>query len=307
MILAAVWFACLQLFVLKRICPFCMAAHACATIAAVIVLCRAPIRPAPTKGWQAQKEVFVTPALLQMIALASLGGLAVLIAGQTLHQLCTYLVKRSDPSVATKPESKAARQFSIYTGKFQLNLDEEPLIGASTAPHVMVSLFDYTCHHCRAMHGHLTQAQRTFSNQLAIVNLAMPLDSSCNRMVKRTYPAHTNACEYARIGLAVWRANRELLAQFDEWIFAPPSPPSLAQARSYAAESRQKVFAEALQQQWIDDQIQRHVAIYEASFLQDRNGRMPQLIIGDAFISGPLNQVSDLYGLLSKELGLTAP
>jgi protein-disulfide isomerase len=242
-----------------------------------------------------------------MIALASLGGLAVLIAGQTSHQPRTYLVKRADPTLAAGPQSKPARQFSIYTGKFQLNLDEEPLIGPPTAPHVMVSLFDYTCHHCRAMHGYLTQAHRTFSNQLAIVNLPMPLESSCNRMVKRTYPAHTNACEYARIGLAVWRANRKFSAQFDDWIFAPPPPPPLAEARRYAAELvGQAAFAETLEQQWIDNQILRNVAIYEASFLQDRNGRMPQLIIGEAFISGPLNHVSDLYGLLLKELSLTA-
>jgi uncharacterized membrane protein len=305
MIFAAGWFVGLQIFFLKKVCPFCMMAQACASIAAGIVLFGTLVQPAPTTDWPLRNEDLVDRSQIKMIGLAALGGVAILIAGQTLHQTPTFLVKRGGAAGLATPKSGGSRQFSILNGKFQLNLEEEPLIGRPNAPHVMISLFDYTCNHCREMHGYLTQVHMTLSNQLAIVNLPMPLDSSCNKMIEFTNPAHTNACEYARIGLAVWRANRDLSGHFDNWIFATPSPPSLDEVRRYAAQLvGKKAFEEALRQEWIETQINRNISIYKASYLQDHNGRMPQLIVGSALIYGPLNQVSDLYALLSKELGL---
>jgi len=52
------------------------------------------------------------------------------------------------------------------------------------------------------MHGHLLEAHRKFSNQLAIVSLPMPLCEKCNRTVKRSPKMHAQSCDYARLGLA---------------------------------------------------------------------------------------------------------
>src|SRR5688572_14560310 len=49
---AVVWFVALQLLVIKAMCPFCMAAHACGLAAAAIVLYLAPVHAAPDKPWQ---------------------------------------------------------------------------------------------------------------------------------------------------------------------------------------------------------------------------------------------------------------
>ena len=291
MILAAMWFTGLQLFYLKKVCPFCMVAHVSASIASGIVLYRALIRPARPADWPLQDEGRIPQSQNKLIILAALGGLVVLVAGQILHQSSTFLVKRGGATGLETPKS-AGHKVSILNGKYQLNLDEEPLIGRPNAPHVMVSLFDYTCNHCREMHGYLTQVHRNLSNQLAIVNLPMPLDSSCNKMIEFTNPANTNACEYARIGLAVWRANRDLSGQFDNWIFTPPSPPSLDEVRSYAVQLvGQKAFEEALGQKWIETQINRNISIYKASYLQDHNGRAAGRNHRECFIYGPLNQV----------------
>ena len=41
---AVLWFVAIQALVLRRFCPWCMASHACASIAAILLLLRAPVR-----------------------------------------------------------------------------------------------------------------------------------------------------------------------------------------------------------------------------------------------------------------------
>src|SRR4029079_8972396 len=53
------------------------------------------------------------------------------------------------PRPVPGPGSKA---FQIYQGRFAFDLNEVPLIGSPTARGAIVSLFDYTCHHCRVTH-----------------------------------------------------------------------------------------------------------------------------------------------------------
>jgi len=356
---AGVWFIGLQLFSIRAVCPFCMAAHGAGLVAATIVLLSAPFRNPPEKPWQAEKEVFVPLMLARKLSLAAVGGLALLVAGQTLHQRKTFAVTTmptnivahpasgtsappplltsgaqptsspptalatpqsnlppsTRPSVATTEQKQLTHSvestpgtnetFQIYGGMFSFDLRDVPLIGNVAAPHRMVSLFDYTCHHCRIMHGHLMEAHRTLSNKLAIVNLPMPMDGACNRMVRRTPSAHSNACEYARIGLAVWRANRQAHGQFDDWVFAPETPPPLDQTRDYAIQLTGKAaFDQAMQDRWIDEQITRSIAIYSTNMIHAGNGNMPQLITGFTVTSGQFKDVQELYGMLAKNLGL---
>jgi hypothetical protein len=139
------------------------------------------------------------------------------------------------------------------------------------------------------MHPRLTEVQRNLSNQVAIVSLPMPLDPECNPTVTRPIPSHTNACQYARIGLAVWRANREAFDAYNHWFFEPETPLPLESVRAYA---EQLVGSNALQNAlldpWIDQQIKTDVAIYEVAYRSGR-GRMPQLIVGTNVFMGTLN------------------
>jgi len=285
---AAVWFAIVQAVILRSFCPFCMTAHACGFLAALALLWCAPFRPAPEKPWQQEKEVFVPPVLARKLAWIAFAGLVVLIAGQSIRlPRKEYIAK-------------------MYDGKIQLNLREVPLIGVPEAPHSIVSLFDYTCDHCRVMHGHLMAAHREFSNQLAIASLPMPLCEKCNHTVKRSPKVHAEACEYARVGLAVWRANRKLQGQFDDWMFGPPSPPSLANTRQYASQLvGANALETALKDPWIEEQIQRDISVYETNYLRGI-GNMPQLIIGSNVTAGTFGRAEELFRLLSINLGLGA-
>ena len=207
------------------------------------------------------------------------------------------------PGVTSLAVPAAPRIFPVYQGRFSLNVAEVPVMGAATNSQVMVSLFDYTCHHCRAMHPILKEVQQAFSNRLVIASLPMPLDPTCNQTVQRKHPDHANACEYARIGLAVWRAAPAKHDEFEEWIFAGEKPPPLeatqARARQLLGDA---VFEKTIADAWVELQLKLNVAIYELAF-KSGQGSMPQMMIGSKVAVGTYPK-DDLMKLLSTELGL---
>jgi uncharacterized membrane protein len=301
-IASVLWFAALQLFVLKQVCPYCMTVHGAGLIAAALLLWAAPLRNAPQKPWQAEKQVFVPPHLAARACTLALLAFAIFAAGQLLYRPKTF------SETAVGAATQKARMFSVYDGKFQFDLSQVPLIGAPEASNAIVSLFDYTCHHCRIMHWHLLEAHRNLSNQLAIVSLPMPLDNQCNYTVRQTPRPHTNACEFAKLGLAVWRANRNVHHVFDDWIFTPEHPPELPQARQFAAQlvgSNQ--LAQALQDPWIPQQLMQGVNLYATNFSYIPTGDMPQLLIGGRLTKGTFANVVELYRILNAQLGLKTP
>jgi uncharacterized membrane protein len=312
---AALWFAIVQIFILKSICPYCMTAHGIGAVLAVVLL-RSTLRAGgpgitivPAKQWQ-------------RAVLVALVGVAVLVIGQTLQPVKTYQIAAVPvatnaapanpptpapvalPAVTQAPAPPPKRLVRIHGGAMEIDLDDVPVMGSPGAEHVMVSLFDYTCHHCRFMHGPLSQVQKGFSNQLAIVSLPMPLDGACNPLMTKTPEAHVNACSFAKLGLAVWRADRRRQAEFDDWLFAPEHPPALDEAREFA---RKLVGAEALAKAesdpWVGEQLKRDIAIYTQAYHDHRKGAMPQLYIGTNVVFGPISSVP-FFKLLGESYGL---
>jgi uncharacterized membrane protein len=327
---SVVWFVGLQLFALHAMCPYCMLAHGSGFLVALLLLIAAP-RRSPDQAGDSENQVFVSPRVFKNAALAALAGLAALALGQMAYQRPTFAVKTvagashvgqptqslvqspvatNSPTgpatfVATKaePPTRPRRLLPVYGGQFEMNLDEVPMIGASTNAHVAVSLFDYTCHHCRAMHPLLVEAQRMFSHSLAIVCLPMPLDPGCNPTMQRAHPSHTNACEYARLALTVWRANRARHAEFDAWLLEGEKPPPLADAQRKAIELvGSEPFTRACQDPWVEQQLKLDVAIYELAY-RAQQGAMPQLILGSKVAVGSFLQ-QDLIKLLVENLDL---
>jgi uncharacterized membrane protein len=331
---AVVWFVGLQVFDVKALCPYCMVAHACGLTASVLLLRGAPMRRAPAKPWDSEKQVYVTPRVVRKVALMVAVALAVLVTGQALQKRRTFVVTSipnvtnaatiapvvtHTPPVTNPPPSPSPpvpapkigtasasrRMFAIYGGRFEIDLLQVPVIGAPTNEQVAVSLFDYTCHHCRAMHAVLVEGQRTFSNRLVIASLPMPLDPDCNRTMTRPHPMHTNACAYARLGLAVWRADRAKHREFDEWLMTGEKPPPLADARQRAAELVGAASLEnAIRDPWVEEQLKLDVNIYALAY-ENRQGSMPQLIVGTRVAVGTY-LLPDLLKLLAENLSLPA-
>jgi len=328
----ATWFTGLMYFSIKAFCPYCLVSHGCGAVASILTLFSAPLRHPSAKPWELENLVFVAPRTFRKVAVLALLAVAAFIAGQVVYERPTMVVEKLDlstnttgsltpisavaqstittnvplsPVTPTTPVVPAAlqRPYPIYGGRFQIDIHEAPVIGSPTNEHVVVSLFDYTCHHCRTMHSLLLQTQQMFSNSLVIVSLPMPLDPNCNPTMQRHSPSHTNACEYARLGLAVWRADRTKHHEFDDWLMTGEKPPALADALQKAA---QLVGAAALENAqadpWVEQQLQINVGIYEVAYRAQR-GSMPQLIVGPSVALGIYSK-PELVKMLTDTLGL---
>jgi uncharacterized membrane protein len=330
---AALWFVGLQVFVIKAFCKFCLTAHVCGFAAALLCLKNIPLAADPdTPMWTSGSGKRGVPrqAIFSLV-LIGLAGVAVLAGGQVLVQKQRNVVKvlpvakNTSASISTNhsapqtpggpstdqpasPNARliAPRTLSLYSNQFVIKFDDVPMMGSPDSPRVIVYLFDYTCSHCRAVHPILVRACQQFSNQLGVVCLPVSLSPECNPFIPPT-PSHvdSNSCEYARLGLAVWRAKPEVQRQFDDWMFAGVKPPPLEQAREYAA---QLVGADklesALADPWIKQQFLNDCRLHRANWLAVDNSVMPQIIMGDAVSCGPINSVQHLQILLNRYLGL---
>jgi len=333
---SAAWFVGLQAFLLKSFCAYCMTAHSCGALAAILILVNAPIRSREAKPWELEKLVFLAPRVFRRVVIVAVAALAMLVVGQLKYERRTMVVTPAipgtnaapvastvstsapptlatvtnipvpTPTVTTPPPvqtTPAKRILPIYGGRFELDVFDLPTIGAATNEHIVVSLFDYTCHHCRSMHPLLVEAQRMFSNQLAIVSLPMPLDPLCNPTMQRANPSHTNACAYAKLSLAVWRADRSKHAEFDHWLMEGAKPPPLADAEAKAAQLvGDPAIRQAMLDPWANTQLQFDIAVYEVAYRAGR-GQMPQLIVGPNVALGSYTQ-PELIKLLVDSLGL---
>lgn len=297
-IAAAIWFVFLQVVVIRAFCVFCLTAHLAAVGGAAILLVETLRRPVSVHT--PPRRAFGTPVL------AGLVGVALLIGGQFL------LVKpMNNVSTITAPAivSSAAvtdRILSLYDGRFQLDLETSPRIGSPSAPHVIVSLFDYTCAHCRSLHVMLDRTWQQSGSQLTILTLPMPLDASCNPLVRQTSSENLDACEYARLALAVWRSKPEAFPQFHSWLFAPPRPPALEEARRHAEHLVGREALElALGGEWIKRQLEIDIQLFEANSKRAGAWQMPQLMVGKSLSVGAINNVENLHLMLREQFGLS--
>jgi uncharacterized membrane protein len=329
---AAVWFIVLQLLVVKSICPYCMAAHGAGLVAACLALHLVLTRPSvvPIPAGVAGGSM---PRAWKGLAGLAVLGLIVLIAGQLVYQPKTFQVQeiargpasspttssasnssdrtdRTDQPKATHPPNPIAatpsgllRAFSVYDGQFVIDVGAVPTLGAYTNAQVMVALHDYTCHHCRDMHPLLAAAQRVFSNQLVVVSLPMPFDPRCNPIMQRPNPKHTNACDYAMLSLAVWRADPSKHHAYDEYLFTGPTAPPVQEASMRAAQLvGNAALAQALRDPWVEQHVRLGVSLYEVAY-RSGQGSMPQFLIGQKVAVGTL-PMANLMGLLASELNL---
>jgi uncharacterized membrane protein len=101
-VLAAVYFIVLQIAGLRQMCPLCMTVHVAGLVASALLLRQVPIRPAPDKPWQAEKQVFVPPKMAGTLSVAALAAFGLFAGGQALQKPTTF-------------------SFQTYDGRFQFD------------------------------------------------------------------------------------------------------------------------------------------------------------------------------------------
>lgn len=293
---AALWFFAVQKLIIHAWCKWCLATHASAAMASCLLLVNL-FTPRRSEGMRASLVVdwrnWARGVCVAML------GVATLVAGQVLVKKRLYAITLFGSSRA------AAGLVCLYEGRFQLDPKELPILGSAAATNFVVSLFDYTCSHCRALHPLLKAAAEEYKERLGILALPAPLDAECNPLILLTAEANQNACEYARLGLAVWRAKHEAFDRFDDFMFRSASPPSLDQARAYAEELVGKDGLEsALHSPWIARQLETDVALYEANAWLVGDSRLPQLVVGGVILHGTIESREELLALIEHYTGL---
>ncbi|MGC8887922.1 MAG: vitamin K epoxide reductase family protein [Verrucomicrobiia bacterium] len=358
---AAIWFTILQLFIIKSICPYCMAAHILGGAASIILLIKAPIYH-PSHRWERREKIYISPSRAKKRLIVAGALLAVLIVAQILYTPQTHSVKSitqpltgatntdipadSKPTVLTNitvstnslisqtqapaniqqkstsvinqmfpPPKPIAQSQPVTSGdifainiagaRFEFNLKEVPVWGSTDAPCKILSLYDYTCHYCREMHKHLLSLLSTYSNKIGIINLPMPLDANCNPIVFRTPRAHIGSCEYAKLGLAVWRANRAAHAEYEKFLFDGAEPPPYEKAKAFAEKLVGSAnLAAAMSDGWVTNMIKLTTSIFSTNALYLGQGQMPQVIIGTNLISGQIQNTSVLIDQIQKQYNI---
>jgi protein-disulfide isomerase len=210
-------------------------------------------------------------------------------------------------AAAKKPESNPAapkhRIITVAGGQIALDIKHWPLLGKPDAKYVFVEMFDYTCPYCRATHQAVRGAMEQFGDDLAILALPVPLDAACNRTVQYTAAEHAEACEIAKLAVAVWRVSRKQFAPFHSWLFESAYRRSAAEARQHAAEL---VGDAALQKELslphAANYIARHVELYE----RVGSGSLPKILLSTSAVSGSVESANTLIDMIRRE-GIASP
>ncbi|MDB4341894.1 vitamin K epoxide reductase family protein [bacterium] len=328
---AAAWFVGVQAVAIKAFCPYCCTAHGLASLAALIFLSQAS---------RISSRLSVRLNFGAGIGVA-LGLVVVIAAGQIIlpkEQAAPLIVdlgqaqtnaplaeakpapkptppsavepKPTPPAVATvtpeAPSTPKAEPFLVPRSTLSLDAARLPLLGPANAPHRIGCLFDYTCHHCRQLHGFIRTAIDQFDGQLSCLMIPMPLDANCNAKFKRTHRDHVDACKYAKICLAVQQVAPAKYEQFDRWLFTNhKTTKPLAKVREHAAELvGAAALNKAVASETVQQQLQQNIRVYELNTKNGGNSSMPQTIVGDRVIFGPPPSDAALQSILKKTLGL---
>ncbi len=192
-------------------------------------------------------------------------------------------------------------------GALHITVQDHPTLGKSSAKHVVTFFVDYTLRECRERNAYLEQIRRRYGDQIAIVPIFSPLNPKCNQYVEtEAGPEQANACEYAKLALAVWRARPEQFEQFHNWLMRGGDVVPLPVARAYAAQLvGPGPLQTALDDESVSTRLRRDTAIYQDS----GRGYLPKMLFeategSAAFQIGkvPPNSEAALFKLLEERL-----
>ncbi len=217
-----------------------------------------------------------------------------------------------DPQESTTPIATAtgdtpSRLIAVFVGGGQVarvDAYQHPILGSPAAEHIVVKLFDYTCGHCREMHGHLLAAREKFGDDFAVLMLPVPLNPDCNQHVVSRSETHADACQLAALALAVWQADASKFEEFDRWLFEPEHPPSGKEARAKAI----RLVGEAgLENALGDWRLSQRMVVGIELYKMAGAGPIPKILMPQTKLTGAVNDREETLETLARELGIASP
>ena len=314
-----IWFIGIQALEIKAFCPYCCTAHALAMTASGIFLTRSGIIAERlnvniniTGGALTMNAFIVIIATTQFLfpkhnpaaKIIELSNSKTNTAVQNNQKTATTKSNQNNTVINNLNNKEAP--FPIPKTTLSLITSKLPIIGDRNAKKRIAVLFDYTCHHCRTLHGYVRQIIPKYKNQLSSIMVPMPLDSKCNPRIKTTQKDHINACNYAKICLAVHQVSPGKYDEFDKWLFSDHnSIKPLSTVRKYAEEiAGKKIFNETIDSQSVLDQLATNIEVYNLNSNNGGTTIMPQSIIKNRVMFGPPPSAQALEKILIQILDL---
>jgi uncharacterized membrane protein len=334
---AATWFLALQALVVRRVCLYCVAAHAGALLAAAALVAAATIQPA-----HVSRPFSSVAALVGLAASILLACLQILIRPDLSQFTPTPASERRDdpnndpnndqnflaataaaaePDFAPAPSSPPAahasppvptrlmpspRPLELLGGRLRFDASLFPLFGPPDARHIIADVSDYTCEHCRGLHPMLEDALAAMNGELAVLIFCAPLDRSCNPHIDIADPRYADACAYARLALGVWVSQAQAFASFHRWLMHGPRPPALENAQRRAAELIGDTSGERMSALLSGPHVRRQLADALTVFRLTGTSPLPRLLLPTGLLVGGSSSVEKLVVLLRDQLA-TSP
>ncbi|QEF98272.1 Vitamin K epoxide reductase family protein [Stieleria maiorica] len=254
--------------------------------------------PATNMEYDAETEFFAPPA-----SAAPQASLFPPAASKWAADVTHLLTAVANPTILLSGQvsdagtSQPQRNTASVLGGVKLATTEWPLIGNPDAEMVFVELFDYTCPHCQQTHRSLSEAKKQFGDRLAVITLPVPLDGKCNPTIRSTHASHGEACEIAKLAIAVWAVDQGKFAQFHDYLFE--SKPNFATAKAKAmtivnGEELEKTLSGPVP----SDYIKRHVALYQKAGA----GKIPKLLFPKTSTVGAVGSPQAMVRLIQQNL-----
>lgn len=183
-----------------------------------------------------------------------------------------------------------------------LDVNDSPIIGDPEAQHVIVEMLDYTCSHCRQLHPRLMAAHQRYGDDLAIALYHAPLNRECNDHMPRGRKGRRDACEYARLALAVWELAPDQFADYHNWLMNGRAVPSIGQARQRAM---RLVGDQVLLNNTTRDKNTERLRA-QCDNWNEIAKSLPVLVFPNSAVVGGGKSNEELFAMLEQKLGLEA-
>ena len=225
-------------------------------------------------------------------------AIAQLFSGQTMLLTAPSSTSVNAAEPKQEEEKEERRIVSVNGGRLKLDAAHWALAGSPNAKLIFVEMFDYTCPHCRENHRSIKGAiNRLGADKVAVLTMVTPLDAKCNNTVGVTNGQHAEACELAKISLAVWRADKEKFAEFHDWMFEG-STPSAAKA---LAKAESMVGKDAMTKQLKGTLVGKYIAKHVEFYKRLGAGTVPKLLFPGTTVTGKVGSVDSLVQIINTQ------
>ena len=271
---AALWFCCLQAFVLHTFCKYCTLLHLLGVALAVLILTsHSGLDPESRHRYRWFAAGLLAAALF-----------AVLQAYTRPDAL--YDAGRADASLPS------------------FNEGEIPVLGAQDASDELTLLFDFQCIHCRRLHKVLPELLAK-ANEYRIFLCPVPLSSDCNPYLPNTgIDRFAGSCPLTRYALAVWYARPDAYEPYWDYLLGDGN--ERATVTPAEAESRARAllgadFDAAVADPRIDTYLRKAEELFGRTSNAEKSG-VPRLIHGQNWLVPETEKADELLELIRLSL-----